>query len=211
MASCWLVCDLRLPFPDSCLADLPCRGLFTMKDKALSAQHGPLRILQSLVFYPRGGSAQVVRYLSRALMELGHEVHLATGTLSDGNPEHDAKTFYDEIPLTTADYTEAWRGFDQGRNSISPNWNVPFQPSYEDKAGVPDRAFYKVNAEAYAALRHTWEVLFAGLGRHLQPHVVHLHHLNHMHLAAAKLYADVPRASQLHGTEIKMLENLAHL
>ena len=37
-----------------------------------------MRILMSLVFYPRGGSAQVARYLSRALIDQGHEVRLVT-------------------------------------------------------------------------------------------------------------------------------------
>jgi len=170
-----------------------------------------MRILQCLVFYPRGGSAQVVRYLSRALIDLGHEVHVATGTLSDGDPQHDASTFYGEIPLTIADYTEAWQGYKSGKNPISPEWTVPFHPSYEDKPDVPDRAFYKVNSEEYAALRRSWKVLFQDINQHFRPDMIHLHHLNHMHLAAANIFQDVPRASQLHGTEIKMLENLALL
>ncbi len=34
-----------------------------------------MKILMSLIFYPRGGSAQVARrYLSRALIELGQHV-----------------------------------------------------------------------------------------------------------------------------------------
>ncbi|GMR09950.1 MAG: hypothetical protein BMS9Abin28_0771 [Anaerolineae bacterium] len=170
-----------------------------------------LRILQCLVFYPRGGSAQVVRYLSQALIDSGHEVQVATGTLSDGDPQHAATTFYGDIPLTLVDYTEAWRGFENGKNPISPEWQVPFHPSYEDKPGVPDRAFYKVNADEYAALRRSWEVLFQDLSQRFQPDLIHLHHLNHMHLAAAEVFQAVPRASQLHGTEIKMLENLALL
>ncbi len=43
-----------------------------------------MKILMSLIFYPRGGSAQVARYLSRALIELGHEVRLITGTYPGG-------------------------------------------------------------------------------------------------------------------------------
>ena len=66
-----------------------------------------MKILMSLIFYPRGGSAQVARYLSRALIEQGHEVHLITGTLRDGDPQHDAEVFFEEIPLTLVDYTDA--------------------------------------------------------------------------------------------------------
>lgn len=180
-----------------------------MTDEIEPGGHRPLRILQSLVFYPRGGSAQVVRYLSRALLALGHEVRLATGSLSDGDPQHDARTFYGDIPLSIADYTEAWKGFNQGKNPISSKWDVPFHPSYEDKPGVPDRAFYKVNPQEYAALQHSWERLFEDLSRRFRPQVIHLHHLNYMHTAAAGVFQDVPMTSQLHGTEIKMLENLA--
>ena len=74
-----------------------------------------MKILMSLIFYPRGGSAQVARYLSRALIELGHEVRLITGTLRDGDAQHDAHAFFKGIPLTLVAYTEAWRGFKQGR------------------------------------------------------------------------------------------------
>ena len=70
-----------------------------------------MKILMNLIFYPRGGSAQVARYLSRALIDLGHEVHLITGTLRDGDPNHDAELFFEGVPLTLVDYTDAWRGF----------------------------------------------------------------------------------------------------
>ena len=52
-----------------------------------------MKILMSLLFYPRGGSAQVARYLSRALIELGHDVHLITGTLHDGDPHSKSEIF----------------------------------------------------------------------------------------------------------------------
>src|SRR3972149_4174923 len=42
---------------------------------------GGLRVLMGIVFYPRGGSAPVVRYLSRALTERGHEFTVASGSL----------------------------------------------------------------------------------------------------------------------------------
>ena len=172
-------------------------------------KHGSLKILQCLVFYPRGGSAQVVRYLSRALIDLGHEVHVATGSLRDGDPQHEARKFYGDLQLTIADYTEAWEGFENGKNAISPEWTVPFHPSYEDKPNVPDRAFYKISSDETEALRRSWEVLFQELSQRFQPQLIHLHHLNYMHLAAAEVFQNVARASQLHGTEIKMLENLA--
>lgn len=179
------------------------RGAFLLRDRSL-------RILMGLVFYPRGGSAQVVRYLSQALMKLGHQVHLVTGSIHDGNPQHDAREFYRCLPLTEVDYTMAWRGFERGLNPISEQWEIPFHPSYEDKPDVPDRVFCKVSQSEYEALLRCWKKIFKEVNRHFQPRIVHLHHLNHMHLAAEVL-PKIPKVTQFHGTEIKMLENAASL
>ena len=167
-----------------------------------------MKILMSHIFYPRGGSAQVARYLSRALIDLGHEVRLITGTLHDGDPQHDANVFFEDIPLTVVDYTDAWRGFEQGEDPLSDEWKVPFHPSYEDKPGVPDRVFYKLTDAEYAALLRCWTGVFEGVREHFHPDLIHLHHLTHAHVAAAQLFPSVPKLTQLHGTEIKMLEHL---
>lgn len=167
-----------------------------------------MKILMTLVFYPRGGSAQVVRYLSRALIDLGHDVHLLTGSLDDGDPQHDAEVFHAGIPLTVVDYTAAWQGFQRGEDPISDLWDVPFHPSYEDKPGVPDRVFYDVGQSSYAALLECWVRAFQQLGNAFQPDLLHLHHLTYAHAAAAEVFPSVPRLTQLHGTEIKMLEKL---
>jgi len=170
-----------------------------------------MKILMSLIFYPRGGSAQVARYLSRALIEQGHEVHLITGTLRDGDPQHDATVFFGGIPLTLVDYTEAWRGFEQGEDPLSAKWDVPFHPSYEDKAGVPDRVFYKLTDAEYRALSRCWTGVLEVVRGHFQPDLLHLHHLTYAHVAAARVFPSVPKLTQLHGTEIKMLERLDEL
>jgi glycosyltransferase involved in cell wall biosynthesis len=170
-----------------------------------------MKILMSLIFYPRGGSAQVARYLSRALLELGHDVHLITGTLRDGDPQHDANVFFGDLPLTLVDYTEAWSGFKRGEDPLSAAWPVPFHPSYEDKPDVPDRVFYKVTEAEVAALLRCWTGVFEDVGKRFQPDLLHLHHLTHANLAAAQVFPEVPKLTQLHGTEIKMLEHLDDL
>ncbi len=170
-----------------------------------------MKILMSLIFYPRGGSAQVARYLSRALIELGHEVHLATGTLRDGDPHHDAQLFFEGIPLTLVDYTDALRGFENGQDPISDQWEIPFHPSYEEKPGVPDRVFFSLTETEYQALVRCWTRVFADVRERFQPDLLHLHHLTHAHVAAARVLPSVPRLTQLHGTEIKMLERLDEL
>ncbi len=170
-----------------------------------------MKILMSLIFYPRGGSAQVARYLSRALIELGHDVHLITGTLRDGDAQHDANVFFAGVPLTLVDYTDAWRGFERGEDPLSDEWEIPFHPSYEDKSGVPDRVFYKLTDAEYAAQLRCWTGVFEGVRERFQPDLLHLHHLTHAHVAAARIFPSVPKLTQLHGTEIKMLERLDEL
>ena len=162
----------------------------------------------SVVFYPRGGSAHVARYLSRALIDAGHQVHLVTGSLNDGDPEHAAAVFYSGIPHTAVDYTEAWLAFARGENPHSSELDVPFHPSYEDKPGVADRVFYKINRDEQRGMLRCWRDVFADLARRVRPDVMHLHHISHMNTAASEALPTVPRVAQFHGTELKMLENM---
>jgi glycosyltransferase involved in cell wall biosynthesis len=171
---------------------------------------GPLRILMALVFYPRGGSAQVVRYLARALTDLGHTVQIVSGSLKGSDPTNDAATFFRGLQLMEVDYTEAARGFDVGLDPMSDQFSMPFHPSYEDKPGVPDRAFYRVDRHGMRHLVASWRRVLSRALQGFRPNVVHLHHLNHLHLAALSLpqLSHVPKVAHLHGTELKMLEDM---
>ncbi|TML27585.1 MAG: hypothetical protein E6G30_06855, partial [Actinobacteria bacterium] len=51
------------------------------------------RVLLGLLFFPRGGSAQVARALARELPAHGWDVSLLTGSLGEGGPS-DAHRFY---------------------------------------------------------------------------------------------------------------------
>lgn len=163
----------------------------------------------ALVFYPRGGSAQVVRYLARALTDLGHTVRVVSGSLKGSDPTSDAAKFFRGLPLVEVDYTEAARGFAKGLDPLSARFSTPFHPSYEDKPDVPDRVFYKVSRDEMDHLVASWRGVLSGALGSFQPHVAHLHHLNHLHLAAAGLpaLARVSKVAHLHGTELKMLED----
>ena len=90
-----------------------------------------------------------------------------------------------------------------------PSGRSPFTlVSYEDKSGVPDHVFYKVTEAEVAALLRCWTGVFEDVGKRFQPDLLHLHHLTHANLAAAQIFPEVPKLTQLHGTEIKMLEHL---
>src|SRR4051795_5045318 len=104
----------------------------------------------SLMFFPRGGSAQVARYVARALPGAGWDVTLVAGSLGDESEASNASVFFEGVPdLRTVDYTEA-------RDAPAPlAATPPFQPSFEDRADAPDRVFAAVPDEAYERLVST--------------------------------------------------------
>ncbi len=174
---------------------------------------GGLKVLMAIAFYPRGGSAQVVRYLARALTARGHNVLIIAGSLKGADPTSDAAKFYDGLPLVEVDYTKAAAGLAAGLNPMSGRFDVPFPPSYEDKPGAPDRVFYRVSRTDMRHLVACWRDVLSKTTSQFQPDIAHLHHLNHVHLAAIGLPSmrRLPKLAHLHGTELKMLQEMSHL
>jgi glycosyltransferase involved in cell wall biosynthesis len=157
------------------------------------------RVVMALMFFPRGGSAQVARYVARALPGAGWDVTLVAGSLGEeGEPSH-AGTFFEGIEdVHWVDYTAA-------RDAPDPlAADPPFQPSFEDRQGAPDRVFASVDDEAYERLVSTWEGVLRDAGA-ADADVLHLHHLTPMNEAAARGFPDVPVIGHLHGTELLML------
>src|SRR3954468_10238265 len=161
----------------------------------------PHRAVMGLMFFPRGGSAQVARYLGRSLPEAGWEVTIACGSLGEpGQPSH-AETFYRGLDVRALDYTGSASAPDPLRA------DPPFQPSYEDREEAPDVVYASVDDEDYERLVDTWERQLeeAGAG---EADVLHLHHLTPIHEAAERAFAHVPRIGHLHGTELLMLRDI---
>ena len=156
----------------------------------------------ALMFYPRGGSAQVVRYLSRALEHTDWSARLAVGSLGLPGETTHAATFYDGLNVETADYTSALERFEHGEDHLAAP--MPFHGSFEDRADAPDPIFAALDPLQTEAQIGAWEEVLqrAGFGC---VDVIHLHHLTPMHQAAARRFPDVPIVSHLHGTELKML------
>ena len=67
-----------------------------------------------LLFYPRGGSAQVARYLAAALDRKGWTVRLFTGSLGEPGAGANAATFFAGLDVAAADFTRALEAFDRG-------------------------------------------------------------------------------------------------
>jgi glycosyltransferase involved in cell wall biosynthesis len=156
----------------------------------------------TLAFYPRGGSAQVVRYLGGALEVLGHAVTVCCGSLGPPGSSSHAATFFSGLDVQALDFTEAAVWFEQGRDPMAAP--VPFHPSFEDRADVPDRVFASVDDVAYRRQVAVWQSLLERVG---PPDLYHIHHLTHVNDAVAAL-GDRPTVVHLHGTELKMLAKI---
>lgn len=154
-----------------------------------------------LMFFPRGGSAQVARYLGRALSDLGWDLTLATGSLGAPGGNSHAESFFAGLDVRPLDYTAS---------AVAPDplaADPPFHPSYEDRPGAPDRIFAAVGDEDYERLVETWirELGDAGAA---SAEVLHLHHLTPLNEAAARAFPNVPVVGHLHGTELLMLREI---
>lgn len=153
-------------------------------------------------FFPRGGSAQVARYLCRALDGTRWKPTLFAGSIGSESESSDAHRFFSGIDCEALDYAPALSDFRAGADAMAAA--VPMPASYEDKLGVPDRIFFELDDAAFHRQVASWSRFLAS---HLQsrPSVVHLHHLTPMHEAAREVWPDVPIITHLHGTELKML------
>jgi glycosyltransferase involved in cell wall biosynthesis len=147
-----------------------------------------------LLFFPRGGSAQVARYLARSLPEAGWDVTIACGSLGPPGAESHAETFYEGLDVQAIDYTDASEAVDPPA--------AGFQPSYEDRPGAPDRVFASVDNTVFERLVATWE------GQLSDADLLHLHHLTPINEAAERAFPEVPRVGHLHGTELLMLREI---
>lgn len=161
-----------------------------------------------LLFYPRGGSSQVVRYLVPTLEDSGWPVSLVAGSLGEPGDRTHAQSFFKHPRLTAVDYGPALRAHAEGRDPLAPP--VPMHPSFEDRRGAADPVFAAVPPEAGDHLTAVWEDVFARAWP-TAPDVIHLHHLTHMQEAAARRFPGVPIVTHLHGTELLLLDHIDRL
>jgi glycosyltransferase involved in cell wall biosynthesis len=152
----------------------------------------------ALSFFPRGGSAQVARYVARELPDHGWDVTLVAGSLGDEDEASNADSFFEGVDVHPVDYT-------QSRDADDPlRADPPFQPSYEDRDDAPDVVYAKVDDDDFERLVSHWEGVLREAGAE-HADVLHLHHLTPLNEAAARAFGDKPVVGHLHGTEILML------
>jgi glycosyltransferase involved in cell wall biosynthesis len=163
-------------------------------------------VAMGLLFYPRGGSALVASYLSRALIAEGWPVTLACGSLGPEGALGNAETFFAGIETVPAAYDDAVARWEAGDDPMDAPF--PMHPSYEEREGVPDRSFPRVSPLQGERMVAAWARLIGGSEELRRAQILHLHHLTPMHEAAALVMAGVPIVTHLHGTELKMLDKI---
>jgi glycosyltransferase involved in cell wall biosynthesis len=141
------------------------------------------------MFFPRGGSAHVARALAHQLPATGWDVTVVSGSRHGA----DARRFYSGLDTVAVD-------FDAG--------DAPMQPSYEDRAGAPDKVFARVDDDELEGHVDAWSAALER-ARADEADVLHLHHLTPIHEAAARVAPGVAVVGHLHGTELLMLEHIA--
>lgn len=165
-----------------------------------------MRILHSLIFFPRGGSAFVARALALEAVLAGHDARIVAGSLGGPGDFGHAVTFYDGLPVYAMDYNDASAAFEAGGDPLG--MPSPFHPSYEDRGRVPDRIFAAVSPDRAAWSAHAWEVFYQRVASEFHPDVIHVHHLTPQMKAIRAALPGVPVLNHLHGTEIKLVEAL---
>ena len=168
------------------------------------SRDGPVA-LQVLMFFPRGGSAQVVRSLARTIAggPSGWRPRIVSGSLGATGEAGNAATFFAGLDLVAVPYDAAAAAHDPMRAS------PPFHPSYEDRPGAPDRVLAALDDDVYAHLVEEWSRILLAPGVLDDVEVAHLHHLTPVHEALARVRPDLPVVTHLHGTELLMLDRLA--
>ena len=160
-----------------------------------------------LFFYPRGGSAQVARYLSRALARDGRQVTLCSGSLGPSGALGDATTIFGGIDVVPASYDDAVARWQRGEDPMDAPF--PMHPSYEARSGVPDRAFPWVSPAQGERMAAAWARLIGGSDAMSRARLLHLHHLTPIHDAVVAAVPGVPVVTHLHGTELRMLDAIS--
>ena len=104
------------------------------------------------------------------------------------------------------DYSDAAASFANGGDPFAAV--APMQPSYEDRAGVPDAVLASVDPDLLQHLSSVWEPLLQEAGAE-HATVIHLHHLTPQLDAVHDGWPEIPLVVHLHGTELKLIEAIA--
>src|SRR4051795_12717293 len=160
------------------------------------------RVVSASLFFPRGGSAHVLRALAALLPEHGWDVTVVSGSRHEAGPHGDARRFYAGLDPAAVDFTAALHAPDP---MDPPGDAPPMHPSFEDRPAAADRVFASLDDAHFERQVAAWATALQNAGAR-EADVLHLHHLTPLNAAAARVAPGVPVVGHLHGTELLMLE-----
>jgi|tagenome__1003787_1003787.scaffolds.fasta_scaffold20921785_2 glycosyltransferase involved in cell wall biosynthesis len=163
------------------------------------------RVISASMFFPRGGSAHVLRSLARRLPDEGWDVTVLSGSRRDAGGHGDARRFYRDLDVHEVDFSDALAAADP---LDPPGSAAPMHPSFEDRRDAPDRVFASLDDRAFRRQVDAWARALDAADA-AQADVLHLHHLTPINEAARRVAPGVPVVGHLHGTELLMLERIA--
>src|SRR3954462_14497715 len=153
------------------------------------------RVVSASTFFPRGGSAHVIRALAERLPGEGWDVTIVSGSRRDAGGHGDASRFYRGLDVHEVDFPAALAAADP---LDPPAGEPPMHPSYEDRRDAPDRVFASLDDRAFRRQVDAWARALADAGA-ASADVLHLHHLPPINGAARRVAPDVPVVGHLHG------------
>src|SRR3954453_10901105 len=161
-------------------------------------------VVSASLFFPRGGSAHVLRALATNLPDDGWAVTVVSGSRHEAGPHGDARRFYAGLDLVDVDFTAALHAPDP---MDPPGDAPPMHPSFEDRPAAADRVFASVDDAHFERQVAAWATALQN-AEAADADVLHLHHLTPINAAAARVAPRVPVVGHLHGTELLMLERI---
>src|SRR4051794_27213312 len=163
------------------------------------------KVVSASLFFPRGGSAHVIRALATHLPDHDWDVTIVSGSVHEAGPHGDARRFYAGLDLVDVDFTAALHASDP---MDPPGDEPPMHPSFEDRPAAADRVFASLDDQHFERQGAAWGDAPERAGA-ADADVLHLHHLTPLNAAAARVAPGVPVVGHLHGTELLMLERIA--
>jgi glycosyltransferase involved in cell wall biosynthesis len=159
-------------------------------------------------FYPRGGSAHACRSIASQLGRNGCEVTVVAGSRSDIGEHGAAGDFFAGLDLRPVDFTPALCSDDPLAFDGGPG-TAPMHASYEDRPAAEDPVMAALGPEVYEHQVEAWsrELELASAD---PIDLLYLHHLTPLNEAAARVFPGTPVIGQIHGSELLMLERIAH-
>ena len=116
------------------------------------------RVMMALYFYPRGGSAQVVRYLGGRLRK-SLRAQLYSGSPGQAGAATHAGIFYAGMNPIPLDYTAAELEWRKGGDPLRAE--PPMHGSFEDRAGVADKFLARLSPGLAGRQVSAWRRLFS--------------------------------------------------